>query len=68
MNYVNHIRSTEQNIDVATTTTTLNAMVGATNARNIGKSSVQTASGAVAAGADGYVQFVLATVHLSDLY
>ena len=60
-------RQYEQNIDVATAGTTLNSIVGATNARNIGKSSVQTASGAVAAGADGYVQFVLATVRLSDL-
>jgi hypothetical protein len=60
-------RQHEQNIDVATSTTTLNSIVGATNARNIGKSSVQVAGGAVAAGADGYVQFVLATVRLSDL-
>jgi hypothetical protein len=60
-------RQYEQNIDVTTTTTTLNSIVGATNARNIGKSSVQVASGVVTAGSDAYVQFVLATVRLCDL-
>ena len=62
------VRQYEQNIDVAGSSTVLNSIVGATNARNIGKSSVQSAgAAAVAAGADAYVQFVLATVRLSDL-
>lgn len=62
-------RQYEQNIDITNATANvLNGIVGATNARNIGKSSVQSAGAtSVAAGADAYVQYVLATVRLSDL-
>ena len=62
------LRQYEQNIDCATSGTVLNTIVGASNARNTGKSATQAAgANAVAAGADAYVQFVLATVRLCDL-
>lgn len=62
------LRQYEQNISTASATTILNSIVGATNAINNGKSSVQAVgSSAVAANADAYVQFVLATVRLADL-
>lgn len=61
-------RQYEQNIDCAGASTVLNSIVGLTNARSTGKSSTQSVgASAVSAGGDAYIQFVLATIRLSDL-
>lgn len=60
-------RQAEQNIDVTQASNPLNAIMGATDARNIGKSAVTHQGQATAVGDDIYVQFVLATIRLSDL-
>lgn len=61
------LRQYEQNINVGSATTILNTIVGASNARSIGKSSVAASTGSISTNNDCYVQFVLATVRLSDL-
>lgn len=60
-------RQYEQNIDCATATTALNYIVGASNARLSGKSSVQSSTSAVSVNQDCYVQFVLVTIRLRDI-
>jgi len=61
-------RQYEQNIDCNTSTTALNHIVGASNARLSGKSAVQAnGATATAVNADCYIQFVLVTVRLRDI-
>lgn len=60
-------RQYEQNIDATTTTTALNYIAGASNARLSGKSAVQTSTSSTAVNADCYVQFVLVTIKLSHI-
>jgi len=61
------LRQYEQNIDSTTSTTTLNYIAGASNARLSGKSAVSASTSSTAVNADCYVQFVLVTVRLRDI-
>jgi hypothetical protein len=62
------LRQYEQNVDCSTSTTALNHIAGATNARLSGKSAVQAGGAtATAVNNDCYVQFVLITVRLRDI-
>lgn len=60
-------RQYEQNIDCTTSTTALNYIAGANNARLSGKASTQASISSTAVNADCYVQFVLVTIRLADI-